>query len=99
MAASKSKKKAEPKTQSPTSEQLEEIGKAIHNTTLNVYQVAERICGFKPDGDALFERLRSEQEMFKCQECNHWCGTDMESGMPDVCIECDCEQFAEEDCE
>lgn len=92
---SKTKHKTKSVPPALTTAHVDEIAKAIHGTTANVYLVAERICGFKPDSDELFRRLKDEQELFRCMECNEWFDAScLSPNLLDACCGCEDESNA-----
>ena len=72
-----------------SAKKLEQIAGRVHGTTLNVYPIAEKILGFVPEPQSLFELLREKHSLFRCSECSEWQSTDCESEMCDRCCTCD----------
>jgi hypothetical protein len=86
----KKSKQAEP--QLVSADQLKAIAKAIENTSNNIYRVAERIAGRKV-GEEIFDQLRKEAGLFRCENCNIWQPVANESAT-EWCDECVCEDDA-----
>jgi hypothetical protein len=75
-----------------TKANIEALAKALRGTAGNVYLTADRMFGknIRGDGDAIFDRLERERDLFRCVECNVWKSLDVRDG--ERCCEC-----AEED--
>ena len=73
-----------------TKQELDAIADALRDTQQNVFNVAARIPGRELDGDTLFDELREECGLFKCEECNTWKDIALETPDRDnCCVECD----------
>lgn len=69
-------------------EQLKQLAGTLHSTTQNVYSLCQRLFNVKV-GDAIFDRLKKEEELFKCENCNEWMTTDcMDDSIDDMCMSC-----------
>lgn len=69
-------------------EELKQLAGILHSTTQNVYSLCERLFNVKV-ADAIFDRLKKEEELFKCENCNEWMTTDcMDDSIDDMCVSC-----------
>jgi hypothetical protein len=83
----------------PTKAQLHEIAdKLLKQRWANVYSVSRQIVGHEVDPDKIWELLRSECGIFKCEgRCNEWCEVaEEDKQFPDHCANCVAEMDAEE---
>ncbi len=64
------------------------------DTQKNVYHEAARILGREvgsfssAEMDSIFDRVRTMSGVFKCEHCDTWCAVSHESGIVDVCFDC-----------
>lgn len=71
-----------------TKEQLESIAADLIDTHNNVFDVAGAM-GILVEDD-VFDQLNVEEGIFKCEECNLWRTTEMQSeDRDDCCIDCE----------
>lgn len=79
-------------------DKLKLLGEKLHDTGINIYREVEAL-GYKvSDMDALGERLKKEEELFRCEECSTWKGTDLldPAYLNPTCAEC-ANQIGEDD--
>lgn len=74
------------------------IADTLEGTRLNVYRVAEMRLGRKV-GEEIFDLLRAEYKLFKCENCNSWMHLEERSenyADTDWCNACD--ELINDDC-
>lgn len=71
-----------------SSEQLQTIANRVRGTQQNVWRVAEEVLGEPCTDDELFDRLKAEASVVKCEECNTWVSTDEYDEEIERCNEC-----------
>jgi hypothetical protein len=97
MAKSKKKEVSLPV---PKKDQLHQIAdKLLDLRHANVYAIARGILGYEPDPDKIWELLRSECGIFKCEgRCNEWCEVEEEDKQfQDHCANCVAEMDSEDE--
>lgn len=71
-----------------SSEKLQAIASRVHGTTQNVWRVTEEVLGEPCNEDELFDRLKAEAGVVKCEECNLWVSTSEYDEEVEQCNDC-----------
>lgn len=69
-----------------TPEQVQQIANKVRGTRQNVYRVAEAVVGHEV-GEEIFDLLREQANLFKCEMCDEWLDVRHE-GLMDICNDC-----------